>query len=145
MKEVMNFCKLYLPEILFAVAVLLCIGITMYGVFCLPKEIVMGIAIFAIVALSVLGYWFQKLEKAVSQPSKVFTVEWYVGFALLMFALIASVGIVYSSAEKFPLYIMLIISGIAFVAMFGHLVIVSSTPAQKNKYSSVTTDACDDD
>lgn len=127
----MNFCKLYLPEILFAVAVLLCIGVTMYGIFYLPKTAATGITGFAVVALAVLGYCFQKLEKTVSQPSKVFTVVWYAGFTLLMLALIVGTSIVYVAEEMLSLYILLIISSVAFVAMFGRLIIVSDVPPQK--------------
>ena len=143
MKKVINFCKSYLPEILFAVAVLLCIGVTMYSIFCLPKVATMGITAVAIVVLAVLGYFFQKLEKTVSQLSKIFMITWYAGFALLTLALIVSISIVYSSAEMLSLYILTIISGIAFVAMLGHLVIVSDVPPQKIKYPDVTSDACD--
>lgn len=145
MKNVIDFCRLYLSEILFAVAVLLCIGVTMYGIFCLSKMVAMGITGFAVVALAILGYCFQKLEKAVSQPSKVFTVTWYAGFVLLMLALIVSTSIVYSSSEMLSLYILLIVSCIAFVALFGRLIIVSDVPPQKINYPTVTADACDDD
>ena len=141
MEKFIAFCKLYLSEILFAVADLLCIGVTMYGIFCLPKLTALGIIAFAVVALAVLGYCVQKLEKTALQPSKVFTVAWYAGFALLMLALIVGTSIVYSSSEMLSLYILMIISGIAFVAMFGRLIIVSDVPPQKIRYPVATADA----
>lgn len=143
MKKVINFCKLYLSEIFFAVAVILCVGVTMYSILYLPKMVATGITGFAVVALAVFGYCFQKL--AVSHPSKVFTITWCAGFALLMLSLIISTCIVYSSEEMLPFYILLIISGIAFVAMFGLLIVVSDVPSQKVKDATVADATCDDD
>ncbi len=132
MKKVMNFCKLYLSEILFAVTVLPCCSIAMFSIFYLPQVVAIGLTVFATITLAVSGYFFQKLEKAISQPSLVFTVVWCAGFVLLMLVIIVSTIIVCSSAEKIPFYILLIVCGILFVAMFGYLVIVSDIPPQEN-------------
>ena len=130
MKRLLNFCKLYLAEILFVFVTLLCMALVVNGMICYEAWESGVMVVSAVIIQAVAGYNIQKLEKPASPLSLLFTTVWYICFICMALTLVVYSIIVYPT-EKLIYYIMLDVSFVAFVAMFGHLIIVSDRPHGK--------------
>lgn len=133
MNKIFIFYKTYFEVILFTLAILLCITLTSLGMMSFRGISVGLVMALSPIGLAIIGYWIQKFEKTVSQPSTPFTIAWYIGFALLMVVMIVCIIISYYTDKRLPLLIILIVSYIAFVSMFGNLVIIAFISDRNNQ------------
>ena len=127
MEKFIAFCKSYLAEILFVFVTLLCMALVTNGMICYEAWESGAMVVSAVIIQAVAGYNIQKLEKPAFPLSLLFTTVWYVCFVCTALTLVVCSIIVYPT-EKLIYYIMLDVSFVAFVAMFGHLIIVSDRP-----------------
>lgn len=124
MKRLLRFYKLYLAEMLFVFVTLLCIVLAINGMICY-KGWVAGLMVVSVIILQAFaGYYIQKPDAPLSF---LFTAVWYICFICMALSWIICSIMIYPT-EKLIFYILLEVSLVAFVAMFGHLVIVSDRP-----------------
>ncbi|MBP5352159.1 MAG: hypothetical protein J6Y91_00135 [Alphaproteobacteria bacterium] len=130
MKKVIDFCQLHRATMLFAMAVLLCMFLSVCSVMVWQGTVGAITIAAAPVLLAVLGYYIQKLEKTASEPSREFTFAWYTGFILQALTL-AVCSLTVQPAWLLIAHFPLIISFDGFVALLGYLVLLAHQPENK--------------